>query len=76
MCKAANDGQDHRARAYMFSILFMLAVPGTLVTGIGFGLYRMNKNENASLGALHDPADPHAGPFGQSSSRSNPVRSK
>ena len=48
MCKAANDTDDARPRAYMYSILFMLTVPATIFTSLGVGLYRMNKAESAA----------------------------
>ena len=34
MCKAANEEDDSKPRAYMYSILFMLTVPATLVSGV------------------------------------------
>jgi hypothetical protein len=51
MCKYANESCDNdavrnaRPRAYMYSILFMLAVPATLFTGYGFGFYRLHKQQ-------------------------------
>ena len=45
MCKAANETDDNLPRAYMYSILFMLAIPATLFTGFGIGIYRLNKRE-------------------------------
>ncbi len=49
MCKIANETDDRLPRAYMYSILFMLAVPGSIFTGFGIGLYRLSKRENADL---------------------------
>lgn len=49
MCKNANETDDHRPRAYMISILFMLAVPATIFTGLSVGLYRLSKRENAAI---------------------------
>ena len=43
MCKEANDADDPRPKAYMYSILFMLAVPATVFTGFGVGFYRLSK---------------------------------
>lgn len=51
MCKAANDQNDARPRAYMVSILFMLAVPACLFSGLGIGLYRLNRSEAERLEA-------------------------
>ncbi len=59
MCQAANeDGQVDGfegsqamttvPRAYMYSILFMLAVPAGLLTTFGIGLYRLSKREHDS----------------------------
>jgi hypothetical protein len=53
MCKAANDSAgEARSRAYMYSILFMLAMPTTVLTGFGIGFYRLSKKP-------HDPVEPN-----------------
>lgn len=49
MCKNANEEVDSRPRAYMYSILFMLAVPATVFTGFGIGMYRLSKREQADV---------------------------
>ena len=49
MCKAANEEDDAKPRAYMYSILFMLAVPGTMVGGMAAGLVAVSRRESASL---------------------------
>ncbi len=49
MCKAANEEDDAKPRAYMYSILFMLTVPATLVSGVTFSLFRMSRNEADAL---------------------------
>ena len=52
MCSQAIDSEeDNRIpRAYMFSILFMLAMPATLLTGFGIGFYRLSKSKtNGSI---------------------------
>lgn len=47
MCQAANESAgDQRPRAYMISILFMLAMPATVLTGFGIGFYRLSKKSN------------------------------
>ena len=46
MCKNANESDDNRPRAYMFSILFMLAMPATVFTGFGVGFYRLSRRQN------------------------------
>lgn len=44
MCQAAKDSAGEQvARAYMYSILFMLAMPATVLTGFGIGFYRLSK---------------------------------
>ncbi len=49
MCKAANEEDDAKPRAYMYSILFMLTVPATLVSGVTFSLFKMSRNEADAL---------------------------
>lgn len=49
MCKAATEEDDAKPRAYMYSILFMLAVPGTMVGGMAAGLVALSRRESASL---------------------------
>ena len=44
-CKAANETESLRPRAYMYSILFMLAMPTTVFAGFGFCFYRMSRSE-------------------------------
>ena len=51
MCKAGLDGDDARPRAYMVSIIFMLTVPLCLFTGLGYGLWRLNRQEVERLQA-------------------------
>ena len=45
MCKAGLDGDDARPRAYFVSILFMLTVPLCLFSGLGYGLWRLSRQE-------------------------------
>ena len=49
MCKAANEEDDAKPKAYMYSILFMLTVPAALVSGVTFGLFKMSRNEADAL---------------------------
>ncbi len=42
-CKNANETDDLRPRAYMYSILFMLGMPATVFTGFGIAFYRLSK---------------------------------
>jgi len=48
-CKSANETDNTRPRAYMYSILFMLGVPGTMATGIAVGLVVMGRREVSGL---------------------------
>lgn len=43
MCKAAAEADPRLPRAFMASILFMLAMPFTLLTCFGVGFYRLSK---------------------------------
>lgn len=54
MCKEANETDDRRPRAYMYSILFMLAVPATVFTGFGVGFYRLSKMTPQPLDSAED----------------------
>ena len=49
MCRAATKTDDLRPRAYMYSILFMLAVPATVLTSFGIGFYRLSKKQSELL---------------------------
>ena len=49
MCREANKTDDLRPKAYMYSILFMLAVPATVLTSFGIGFYRLSKKQDELL---------------------------
>lgn len=55
MCKAAAEADPRLPRAFMASILFMLAMPFTLLTCFGVGFYRLSKRRPADEAA---PAEP------------------
>ena len=58
MCKTANENADDpRPRAYMYSILFMLAMPATIFTGFGIGFYRLAKQAEADAAVELDGVD-------------------
>lgn len=43
-CKRGNETQgDAVPRAYMYSILFMMSMPATILGGFAFGFYRLSK---------------------------------
>ena len=48
LCKNANETNPDLPRAYMYSILFMLAMPATVLTGFGVGFYRLAKKQQAA----------------------------
>ncbi len=56
MCKAGLDGDDARPRAYFVSILFMLTVPLCLFSGLGYGLWRLSRQEAERLQAANHDA--------------------
>jgi hypothetical protein len=55
LCKFGNEAKQSedepvnmRPRAYMYSILFMLAMPASMATALGVGIYKLNKHESNS----------------------------
>ncbi len=52
MCGQANESDqaeaNRRPQAYMYSILFMMAMPATIFAGFGIGLYRLSRKADAS----------------------------
>ena len=61
MCQFANESKANDAlpRAYMYSILFMLAVPTSLATGFGIGFYRLSKQQPQVPLPGEEPGDHH-----------------
>ena len=57
LCKEANETDPNLPRAYMVSIIFMLAMPATVLTGFGVGFYRLSRKQQA-LSAAEDQAFP------------------
>ena len=49
MCKAAVEEDDRQPRAYMYSILFMLGVPGTMGVGMTVGLVVLGRREAQAM---------------------------
>lgn len=52
MCQVANEDETNaasmaRPRAYMYSILFMLAMPASIFTVFGVSLYRLSQKRTA-----------------------------
>ena len=54
MCQQANESEKDLPRAYMYSILFMLAVPATVFTGFSVGFYRLSKQRAAAAESVED----------------------
>ncbi len=53
LCAEANETDENRPKAYMYSILFMMSMPAVIFTGFGIGLYRLHKKH-----AAQNPGDP------------------
>jgi hypothetical protein len=49
MCRENLQENPALPRAFMASILFMLAMPATLLTGFGIGFYRLSKQAQTEL---------------------------
>jgi hypothetical protein len=59
MCKIAledspDPGAAARPRAYMYSILFMLSMPATLLTAFSISFYRLSKKQQALNAGMLD----------------------
>ena len=63
LCKLANESkqnneeENRRPQAYMYSILFMLSMPATLLSCFSFGFYRLWKNHQLIAGDQPLPGD-------------------
>ena len=57
MCKSANETEDARPRAYMYSILFMLGMPAMMFSGFGIAFYRLSRK--AQLQQMEEMAQPN-----------------
>ncbi|MGE3315399.1 MAG: hypothetical protein AB7O26_09800 [Planctomycetaceae bacterium] len=57
LCKEANETNPDLPRAYMYSILFMLAMPATVLTGFGIGFYRLSRKQKAEAEVVGDSLD-------------------
>lgn len=65
-CKVGNESptsadgtqENRKPQAYMYSILFMLAMPATLLAGFGIGFYRLSRKQaDTSLNDADVPSD-------------------
>jgi hypothetical protein len=56
MCKLANETDARLPMAYMYSILFMLGTPATVLTGFGIGFYRLSRQAARMQQAAGEPA--------------------
>ncbi|RMG40436.1 MAG: hypothetical protein D6725_03445 [Planctomycetota bacterium] len=52
MCKVATESDARLPRAYMYSILFMLAMPATVFVGFSYGLWRLSRRERSVAEAV------------------------
>lgn len=67
MCKYANENAEdsaemteaaRRPRAYMYSIIFMISMPATILAGFSFSFYRMWKKQQELMQvSLNGPID-------------------
>jgi hypothetical protein len=63
MCKLATETTSRQPRAYMYSILFMMSMPATIMTGFGIAFYRLSRKaagmqqESAADFSSDDPTD-------------------
>lgn len=58
-CKTALEQDDAKPKAYMYSILFMLAMPATLFSAFGIGLYRLSRRQEfETLASLDGESGP------------------
>jgi hypothetical protein len=59
MCAAANESEqtDAQPRAYMYSILFMLAMPVTISTVFGVSFYRLSRQRDSAQAGAELPSD-------------------
>ena len=60
MCKAAAEADPRLPRAFMASILFMLAMPFTLLTCFGVAFYRLSKRRPQDDAAPAETDDPNS----------------
>jgi hypothetical protein len=60
MCKAAIEKDSRLPQAYMYSILFMLGMPATVLAGFGFSMYRLSRSQQSRVENLDEIIDSHA----------------
>jgi hypothetical protein len=63
MCKLANESDSRLPRAYMYSILFMLGMPASVLGGFSIGFWRLSRiaahlQQEAAEQALAGASDP------------------
>ena len=63
MCKLANESDSRLPTAYMYSILFMLGMPATVLSGFSVGFWRLSRKaarlqREAAEHAVLSAADP------------------
>ena len=56
-CKIANETDSRRPTAYMYSILFMLGMPATILSCFGIAFYRMSRREMLAQQEMLDTED-------------------
>jgi hypothetical protein len=63
MCKLANESDNRLPRAYMYSILFMLGMPASVLSGFSIGFWLLSRKaarmqREAAEQALAGASDP------------------
>ncbi len=53
-CKAANETDPLRPKAYMYSILFMIAMPATIFTGFSLTFWRLSRQARTQQDAIEE----------------------
>ncbi len=57
-CKAANETDSLKPKAYMYSILFMIGMPATIFTGFSVSFWRMSRQAQLDFEGQPSPKDP------------------
>jgi len=61
-CKAGNETDPLKPKAYMYSILFMIGMPATIFTGFSLSFWRMTKKaQQEHLAALAEAEESQQG---------------
>jgi hypothetical protein len=78
MCKLANETDSRLPMAYMYSILFMLGMPATVLSGFSIGFWRLSRQaarmqREAAEQAVAGASDPVVEATQNSQTRPDPM---